>query len=255
MENMNTEKSGKFQIESVSNQEEGLKYAKDILYKTVDDKTVLFLSGGKTPKNLYSMLAMEQKLNPKAVAVVDERYGEPMHGTSNELMIRETGFPAYLLRKNIPYYSVLEEGHDIKDTAVDYGKTVENLLSSSSKSIAILGMGEDGHTAGIAPNRDDFINPIFSKDQQDLLVSYFIDPKPMSPDGNPAPPYGFGQRITLTINALRKMDSLIILAFGENKKNALLKILQKNSPQEIPLSFINDGNVFNKTVLITDQKL
>ncbi len=34
----------------------GIEIAKEELYKRVDNKTVLFLSGGKTPKPLYEVL-------------------------------------------------------------------------------------------------------------------------------------------------------------------------------------------------------
>ena len=54
------------QIVVVQNEEKGIEKAKEILEEKVDKKTVLFLSGGSTPKSLYSALAHEKIIHPAA---------------------------------------------------------------------------------------------------------------------------------------------------------------------------------------------
>jgi len=236
-------------------EKQGSGLAKKILYEITDSKTVLFLSGGKTPAKLYYELGEEQNLKIGAAAMVDERWGKPLHSNSNELMIQKSGLPDYFKRETIPFYRILNGEQDIAKNARHYGETVIYLFSHFPKSVAVLGIGEDGHIAGIAPNRSDFTNPLFSKEQRDLLVSYFIDPKPMSGADTSAPPDGFGPRVTITITGLSKMDALIILAFGEKKKAALSNIFKKGAIEQIPARFVNNKAVANKTVLITDQKM
>lgn len=73
----------------VKDSKQGLELAKQKLYEFCDKKTVLFLLGGTTPKPLYEELAREAELSVGAVAMVDERFGNPLHDQSNEKMIRK----------------------------------------------------------------------------------------------------------------------------------------------------------------------
>ncbi|MDP3987782.1 MAG: 6-phosphogluconolactonase [Candidatus Levybacteria bacterium] len=230
----------------VENSKVGIEVAKERLYKIVDRKTVLFLSGGSTPKTLYEILSKEGKIKPGAVAMVDERYGEPFHPQSNDKMIKETGFVQYLKNQNIAFYPILQKDKSQEQTSNDYDENVRYLLTFFPKSAAILGIGKDGHTAGIAPNRKDFTNLIFQ--QKNLFVSEFSDSKNMEEGG-------FGKRITITFDALSKIDFLIILAFGENKKKALGLMFKDGSIEEVPARFFTRPEISSKTLLITDQKV
>src|SRR5260221_7552829 len=96
------------QLILVQNPLEGLTKAKEILQKEVDKKTVLFLSGGRTPKELYEKLATQQKLLPGAVGLIDERYGPKSHENSNETMMEKSGFLGYLQQQHIPFYPILQ---------------------------------------------------------------------------------------------------------------------------------------------------
>ncbi|MDO8620687.1 MAG: 6-phosphogluconolactonase [Candidatus Levybacteria bacterium] len=235
---------------TVESQTKGLGIAKQILYLLTEKNpnTVLFLSGGKTPEDLYRQITEEARLKVEAVAMVDERFGPRLHNNSNERMIGETGFWSYLEKKKISFYSILRLHPKgvASDFVRDYDRKVKYLLGHFSKKIAVLGIGKDGHTAGIAPNRKDFINPLFSKS---LLVGSFKDHRSMDEGG-------FGTRITLTFEALRKMDILLVLAFGEEKKEALRKMFNRGSLEEIPARFYtSEPQIVQRTILITDQKV
>lgn len=235
-------------IATVKNQEQGIQAAKAVLDTLVDPRTVLFLSGGTTPKPLYEQLAKEGTA-PGAVAEVDERYGPLGHSTSNQLMIEQTGLRAYLAQHGIPYSGILQDGLTLEQTADAYNKVVEGLLRRYGRSIAVLGIGDDGHTSGIAPNRPGlsadkagFTNPIFS--QKDRLVSAFDDTTG-----------SFGKRVTTTFKALGEMTLLMPLVFGEKKQTALQKIFTKGSVEEIPARFYLRPSIASKTLFITDQKV
>jgi 6-phosphogluconolactonase/glucosamine-6-phosphate isomerase/deaminase len=242
-------------IINMDSAKQGSELARDLLYDMTNHDTVLFLSGGKTPVTLYSELGREQKLTIGAAAIVDERFGNPMHPDSNELMIEKTGLAEYFKKGNIPFYRILSEKQTIADTALRYDISVRYLISHFQKSVAILGIGQDGHIAGIAPNRPDFTNPLFSKEQGNLLVSYFIDPASGTGLGTHVLPHGFGSRVTMTIKGLSKMDALIILVFGEEKKVALTGLFKKGPRDKVPSRFIKDKTVAPKTILITDQRV
>ena len=227
----------------VSSPAEGIQKAKELLYHKVTPDSALFLSGGSTPKPLYEQLAHERKLYPRAVGMIDERYGKPMHENSNEKMIADSGFLPYLYSIHCPVYHMLKEDTPMKELLAAYDKRLIALVMNIPHKLAIMGIGTDGHIAGIAPNRDDFHNPIF--DEKDItLVNSFTDEKG-----------SFGTRITLTFDGLSLMDEFIILAFGENKKEALRKMKEQGTEQEVPARFFLRENIESKAILITDQKM
>lgn len=227
---------------TVKNGEQGISVAKELIYSIVDRKTLVYLSGGSTPKPLYELLAREEKFSPGAVGLIDERYGEPMHSNSNEKMIADTGLARYLKLLNYPYYPILK-GKNIEETTDDYDELVRSLLHVYRKSVAIMGIGADGHTAGIAPNRQDFENNIFNNKY--AFVSCFTDEKG-----------SFKQRVTMTFLGLSMLDLFIILAFGADKKLALQRMFDDTyTEQEVPARFFLRPDSSKKTVVITDQTL
>ncbi|HEX8966154.1 MAG TPA: 6-phosphogluconolactonase [Patescibacteria group bacterium] len=232
------------QIVLVNSLEAGIEKAKEILYEKVNTKTALFLSGGKTPKPLYERMANEKIIKPAAAAIVDERFGNPMHQNSNELMISHTGLFDYFSKNKIPFFSPLQKNISCEDAAKKYDEKVREIFFHFPHSIGITGIGTDGHTAGIAPNREDFKNPIFSESQKNLFVSCFND----------ANGY-FKERITLTFAGLSLLDFIIVLVFGEEKQEALQKVFTKGSLEELPARIYNTRQFSDKTLFITDQKI
>ena len=216
----------------------GMEAAKELLYKNCNHRAVLFLSGGTTPRPLYEALAKEKILKVGAVSLIDERYGDIMHLDSNQKMIAETGLIDYL-KENSRFYPVLE-GKSQEETTKDFDEILRVLFNSFPKSVGILGIGEDGHIAGIAPNRIGFTNPIFS--DKISLAAYFNDRL-----GD------FRQRITQTFLALSKLDLIIVLAIGTKKKQALELMFTNGPVEEVPARFLNQKEISEKTTLITDQ--
>jgi 6-phosphogluconolactonase/glucosamine-6-phosphate isomerase/deaminase len=184
-------------VATVESLHDGFALAQDVLYHTVNAKTVLYLSGGSTPKVLYERFAQEEKLLPGAVGVVDERYGSKFHETSNEKMFRETGLLRYLEMRSIPFYPILQ-GKSREETAESYDEKLRTLNSSYQHSIAILGIGADGHTSSLAPNRQDFTNPMFSEKNKHLFISEFDDQKSH-----------YKERVGMTFLGLSMLDVLL----------------------------------------------
>lgn len=227
----------------VPDHEEGAEIAKSILYSVVTQKTALYLSGGSTPQYLYATLAEEEQLIPGVVGLIDERYGIPMHAKSNERMILETGLLRYLSMRDIQYYPMLK-GLPIGETADRYDELIRSLQTVYPQSVGVLGIGNDGHTAGIAPNRNgdpDFKNRIFNKESDFTMVNWFDDTE--------GP---FGKRVTMTFLGLSMLDLSLILVFGEEKKQALEKMFADGSEVEIPARFFTRPEIAQKTVIITD---
>lgn len=244
----------------VSDATQGFDVAKDMLYQVCDKKTALFLSGGRTPKEFYKLLTDEEKLEAGAVGLVDERYGEKWHENSNEQMIRESGLTGYLSYKKTPFYPILQsviaseakQSHHIgiatapsaprNDISIDeatqqYDETLRFLFNGFTQSIGILGIGLDGHTAGIP------INTSLDANDQSFMTSFLDFPGPQK------------QRISMNFKGLAMLDLLIVLVFGDDKKQALEKMMEEGTEQEIPARFFKRPEIAQKTVVITDQRV
>ncbi len=225
--------------------------ASEILQKYCDLKTALFLSGGKTPKKLYEEIAKEKNLKVGAALMVDERFGEKLHRHSNELMIKNTGIIKYFEDQNIRFYPILAEETSIENATSQYDESLRYVLKYFPKSVGILGIGTDSHTAGIPAI------PTVAKrilEDQSSLVTYYDD------EGE------YGQRITMTFLALTQLDLIILLVLGQEKRKALkLMFSDARLPapdrrdggqgpiEEVPARFYLRPEIAGKTILITDQ--
>jgi 6-phosphogluconolactonase/glucosamine-6-phosphate isomerase/deaminase len=225
-------------IIKVKSPQEGIEVSKKLLYEMVSKRSVLFLSGGSTPKTLYEILAKEKLLRAGAVALVDERFGGKLHDNSNEKMINGTGLVQSLEKQNIRFYPILEE-KEMGETARDYDETVRYLFNYFPKSIGILGVGIDGHTAGLPAGVQSLKFKVQSK--TDLVTSFNDFPAAQK------------ERITLTFLGLSKLDQIIVLVFGKDKKKALRLMLKSGSVAQIPSRFLSTKEITDRVILITDQ--
>ena len=231
-------------VAQVVDMQVGIELADTILTDIVDRRTSLYLSGGNTPKGLYTKFAQEEHLHPGAVGLVDERFGKKFHDNSNEKMIAETGFTRYLEIKDIPFYPILQPELDREETALLYDEKVRHLTVTFPRSVAILGIGVDGHTSSVAPDRSDFKNPMFTPAQNSLFVSEFDDPKSF-----------YGERVGMTFLGLSMLDTLVVLAFGDDKKEALERMFADGKEEDLPARFFKRPDIAEKTLFITDQNI
>lgn len=269
-------------VVKVADEQEGINLVLPLFQEILDRQTVLYLSGGRTPKNLYAAMAKEEQIHPGAFAMVDERYGTPMHENSNEKMLHASGLKRYATALGIPFHLILS-GHpeaspkdldsspsvqnDInrKSTAEKYDDTVRTLLAQYQKHIAILGVGMDGHTAGIPAkfslfdqgdsllgvSLETWVEDLRNRSKNRMVIDY--DDKG-----------GFyKERITMTFQGLSMMDVLIVLVFGKDKKPALElmfsdgieTVRQAQGEEEVPSRFFKRPEIARKTLLITDQEV
>lgn len=235
------------QIEIVQSKEEGVLIAKEIIYQNCGANSALFLSGGQTPNALYEALTKEKVLIAAKVAMVDERI-TPDFSKRNETMIRESGLVSYLQSRRIPFHPIYPDFHSrlVKLPAnlrypnrallrELYDGMAERLLDTY-KRIAILGLGADGHIASLPAGVKN------AKLQSARLVEDYNN-FPVEPR----------ERISLTPKALSRMDLLILLAFGKEKKPGLDSMFSNGKVEDAPGRLLTTGEMAGKTILITDQ--
>jgi 6-phosphogluconolactonase/glucosamine-6-phosphate isomerase/deaminase len=240
--NIRSHKNRGITVCNVDSSKSGVDLAASLLYELVDRRAVLYLSGGSTPKTLYEKLSKEEVITPGAVGQIDERYGDPFHSRSNQLMIRETGFIRYLEILDIPFYPILE-GKPREETADDYDQKFRELNAVFQKNIAILGVGSDGHTAGLPAQSHK--SPVLDLKQDKFkLVTEYNDKKGV-----------YKERVTMTFLGLEMQDVLLLLVFGDDKKEALEMMFEDGNEHEIPSRFYKRSDIAKKTLLITDQSV
>jgi 6-phosphogluconolactonase/glucosamine-6-phosphate isomerase/deaminase len=236
-------KNQEIAVAAVADQKAGIDLASRILYEIVDRKTVIYLSGGSY-KSLYERLAKDERLVPGAVGLIDERFGPPFHENSNQLMIRDSGLIRYLQIRDIPFYPILQLDKSREETAEAYDGKFRSLQAVFPKHIGLLGIGPDGHTAGM-PALNSKLKNQKSKiyDTFDLVTEY--DDKGEV----------YGERVTMSFLGLSMLDFILVMAFGSAKQATLDLMFGEGSQEDIPARFFKRPEIAKKTLLITDQRV
>jgi len=230
--------SPKFEIRILPNREElNVAAAREFvrLVKTAVNEKGMFsvaLSGGSTPKGLYTLLADEDK--PFRFQIPwerihlfwgDERHVPPEHTESNYRMVDEC-----LLSKGIVppgnVHRIHAENLDATRAAADYEQTLRVFFEIGSSELprfdlVLLGMGTDGHTASLFPGTD------VLHEERRLVVAQRVEKF-----------HAF--RITLTPLVLNHAHNINFLISGSDKGEVLREVLQGNySPKNYPAQLIH----------------
>jgi 6-phosphogluconolactonase/glucosamine-6-phosphate isomerase/deaminase len=181
----------------------------DTLQTALDaGKHTLWLISGGTNVSIESFVAanLNHKGGLLTAALVDERYGEPGHKDSNFQKLVIADFPIETLKLT----PILAAGQDIDHVASAYEQKMTQLFKEADVVIGQLGLGADGHTGGVLPHS--------SAVESTRLVEHY-----QGPDFN---------RIALTLNALQRISTAYVFAYGDNKHTALTNLKQHLFPLE-----------------------
>jgi len=178
------------------------------------------LSGGSTPKILYSLLANEEpwrsNLPWERIHFFwgDERHVPPSDPDSNYRMTYE----AMLSKAPVPasnVHRIKGEEPDAQTAAAEYEQELRSFFHLQSKEyprfdLILLGMGPDGHTASLFPGTDAL------KEHEQLVVANWVEKFN-------------AYRITLTLPVLNNAANVIFLVSGAEKAEVLRAILKGDS--------------------------
>ena len=142
---------------------------------------------------------LPDKLANLTILPVDERYGAPGHSDSNSEQMRLAGFAP----ETATWVDVLRGGGTISETLEQYKTLVEDSFAKAKLVIATLGLGADGHTAGILPDSPavlDTTTTVIGYDWSDYM------------------------RMTLGLAQLTQIDRAFVLAYGDAKCPALQRL-------------------------------
>lgn len=172
------------------------------------------ISGGSTPKALYSLLAtpgfFERIPWPKVhLFWGDERCVPPDHPDSNYRMVRESLLSKINLAPENVHRMAGEK--EPKTAAVEYEEQLIKFFRLSEGApprfdLILLGLGEDGHTASLFPESDAL------KETQRLVTTTYV-------------PKLNAHRLTLTLPVLNESAEIFFLVAGASKAAIVKELL------------------------------
>lgn len=188
------------------------------------------LSGGSTPRALYSRLATDPGLRAQVPWEKinffwgDERHVSPDHPDSNFRMVNE----AMISRVPVTaaqIWRIKGELADAKEAAGEYEQRLRECFHLADGvaprfDLVLLGMGSDGHTASLFPGTKAL------DETQRLVVANWVGKF-------------YAERITLTAPVLNNAALVLFLVRGEDKAPALKAVLEGPSePAQLPAQLI-----------------
>lgn len=166
------------------------------------------LSGGSTPEPIYRALAaMELDWRRITFALVDERFVPISSPASNEAIIKEALGPA--LSRGADFIPLIFKG----ETAEEAALIIDEHYAPLSFDIALMGMGEDGHTASWFPNARGLDIALDAHTVRSVIAI------------NASQAQGSAERLTLTRNALKRARALVLVITGDAKRARLEQAL------------------------------
>ena len=206
----------------------------DILSESISKhgSATLLVSGGSTPAPLYEALSKTELTWKKIkVALVDERWVDAQHAASNEALIKRS-----LLINNAKAASFT--GMKTSDQRASKGQSeAESRYRALPQpfTVAIIGMGNDGHTASLFPHATGLKNAL-NVDNEQLTAS--INAKPSAVTGPNT------ERMSMTIAGLLKCERLIILLSGEDKLAVFDQAMKPGPVEDMPIrALLNQDKV------------
>jgi 6-phosphogluconolactonase len=192
----------------------------------------LALSGGSTPKNLYTLLATNARTSLPWDRTYffwsDERHVPPTHPESNYRMAEEA------MLSKIPVaagnvFRVPTENPDAAAVAEAYEQTLRKFFAVEAGQVPrfdliLLGMGPDGHTASLFPETAAL------RERTRLVVANWVEKLKTS-------------RITFTLPLLNAARCVAFLVSGVDKASALHEVLEGNAPgEQYPAKLVQPGD-------------
>ncbi len=188
------------------------------------------LSGGSTPKSLYSLLASSYPDFPWARTYLffgDERHVPPTDPESNYRMVNE----ALLTKIAIPAQNVFRVKAEVPDAsfaAMDYEAQMRKFFELKPTQfprfdLIFLGMGPDGHTASLFPGSEGL------KETSKLVIANWVEKFKT-------------HRISFTFPVLNDAGEVIFLASGPDKAEMVHKILETKPTPPFPAQQVQPTN-------------
>lgn len=183
---------------------------------TKKGKATLAVSGGKSPITLFEKLSKAAiDWSKVTITLVDERFTAVDHEDSNENLVRK-----HLLINNAEqaYFIGLVTTRNILTSVSNANLKIDNI------DVAVLGMGEDGHTASIFPCCDELDTALDTK----LTTEKYLITRPKNANY---------ERIGLSLSGILEVANVYISISGE-KKLSIIESAMLAPTKQYPISYV-----------------
>lgn len=196
------------------------------------EKVLWLVSGGSNIKPEVAImeqlrLTVADVLPNLTILPIDERFGPKGHENSNAAALRTAGFNPGAAT----WYDILDDADNLAATTDAYNQLAARLLDQADTVVAVCGLGADGHTAGILPHSPALTGASFT------AFSY---------------EWSDFTRLTLTPAALKRCNTVFVLAYGVTKQTALETLASRTSDTAttpaLLLWDISDTTVYNDSI-------
>jgi len=196
---------------------------------TFSKPSTVLLPGGNTPKVFFRRL-INDDVNWHDISLMasDERV-VPLNSNNSNMGMIQRELYNHINEKVKPNLIKLYpvKNNDIKNSL----NLLDQYLSNNCPKIAFLGIGKDGHTAGIFKDKKTNNNCYVLKNKMDSFY-----------------------RITISMKILINIPYLIFFVLGSDKKKIIENILSDIDSEEfIPARFLLK-NGFGKKIILCDKK-
>ena len=186
--------------------------------------------GSNIPLVVAVMASLSAELTDNlTIGLTDERFGPYNHPDSNWTQLRNAGFDP----KRAQVIETLKAGVEgsLESTVLSYNSELDTILDEVSSAIGLFGMGVDGHIAGILPN-----SPATNEASYSTVTGYNATPF---------------NRITISFSAIRRLNSVFLIAMGETKRAQIERLITQEAPlNEQPAQIIKQ---VSEAYLYNDQ--
>lgn len=213
-----------------------------LLEQNKNNPVLLLLAGGSALKVLdyIGAAAMGGSLT---ITASDDRFSEDA-AANNFLQLQKTDFYALAQGADANFFGTLPRpGEKMEEMAKrwEYNLRTWRQENPRGKIFALLGMGADGHIAGMFPypEDEDKFHRLF--ENEDWVAAYDALGK-----------HKYNLRVTITSTFFKFMDEAVLFACGWEKQNKLRELEEgKSSPNELPAAALYAAK--NATA-VTDQE-
>ncbi len=200
----------------------------------LNGKFAVALSGGSTPKALYSLLTTDKTLQSQVpwqqtyFFFGDERHVPPDHADSNFRTANEAMLSKMDVRRE-QVFRIKGEYDNAPKAAAEYEQALREFFHLAAGQfprfdLVMLGMGPDGHTASLFPGTRAL------EEKNRLVVSNWVGKF-------------YTHRITLTAPVLSHAACVMFMAHGQDKAQPLKAVLEgPYEPAQLPSQLIRPLN-------------
>lgn len=207
------------------------------------NQPVLLLLAGGSALKVLDYIGQNSLAQNLTVCVSDDRFSQEPE-INNFLQLQKTDFYALAQDADVSFFGTLPRPNEkMEETAKRWEYNLRKWKEENPNGwiIALLGMGPDGHTAGMFPYPEDEgrFKQLF--ESEDWIAAYDALGK-----------HKYHERLTATATFLEQTNEIILFACGPEKKQKIDQLAnRKGSLPELPALVIYSAKT---ATLITDQE-